>query len=73
MHQFDAPQGAENNRQGAFDQIPWPESTDKVGRPAELDGSGHRNVYFDAASVARTVKLGKGNISGGIRIALSRF
>jgi hypothetical protein len=73
MHQFDAPQGAENNWQGAFDQIPWPESTGKVGRPAELDGGGRRNVYLDAASVARAVKLGKGNISEGIRIALSRF
>jgi hypothetical protein len=72
IHQFDAPEGAENNWHGALDQIPWPAATGQVGRPAELDGGGRRNVYLDAASVVRAVKLGKGNLSEGIRIALSR-
>lgn len=72
-HRFDAPDGAENNWKGAFDQIPWPAGTGQVGRPAELDGGGRRNVYLDASSVARALKLGKGNLSEGIRIALSRM
>ncbi|MBV0882163.1 hypothetical protein KTQ42_23080 [Noviherbaspirillum sp. L7-7A] len=72
IHQFDAPEGGENNWHEALDQIPWPAGTGQVGRPAELDRGGRKNVYLDAASVARAVKLGKGNLSEGIRIALSR-
>ena len=37
-----------------------------------FEGGARHNVYLDSASVARARKLGKGNISEGIRIALSR-
>lgn len=41
------------------------------GRPQVMD-RGHRvNVYLDADSVARAKKIGDGNISEGIRRALS--
>ena len=72
VHQFDAPHGAENNWHGRMDQIAWPAGNGQVGRPVELEGGGRRNVYLDAASITRAVKLGKGNLSEGIRIALSR-
>ena len=72
VHQFDVPEGAENNWFGRIDQIAWPAGNGQVGRPAEMKGGGRHNVYLDAASITRAVKLGKGNLSEGIRIALSR-
>jgi hypothetical protein len=72
VHQFDAPEGAENNWLGRIDQIAWPAGNGQVGRPAEMKGGGRHNVYLDVASVTRAAKLGKGNVSEGIRIALSR-
>jgi hypothetical protein len=72
VHRFDAQKGSANNWQGRADEIPWPEGHGQVGRPAELEGGSRRNVYLDAVSIARAKKLGKGNISEGIRIALSR-
>jgi hypothetical protein len=71
IHRFDKGTGADN-WQGREDEIPWPEGTGQVGRPAELEGGARKNVYLDAASIAKAKKLGKGNISVGIRIALSR-
>lgn len=72
VHRFDAAPGMTNNWQGRVDEIPWPEVQGQVGRPTELEGGARRNVYLDAVSIARAKKLGKGNISEGIRIALSR-
>lgn len=72
VHHFDAKPGTANNWQGRVDQIAWPQGGGKVGRPTELDGGARQNVYLDAVSIARARKLGKGNISEGIRIALSR-
>lgn len=43
----------------------------RAGRPAELTGGRRVNVYLDAASLQRASKLGKGNVSEGIRIALN--
>ena len=73
VHRFDAAAGSADSWQGREDEIPWPEGTGQVGRPAELEGGERKNVYLDAASVAKARKLGKGNISVGIRIALSRI
>lgn len=41
------------------------------GRPVEMEGGKRVNVYLDAASLARAAELGAGNVSEGIRIALS--
>lgn len=72
VHRFDAAAGGADNWQGREDKIAWPEGTGQVGRPAELEGGVRKNVYLDAASTAKARKLGKGNFSLGIRIALSR-
>jgi len=72
IHRFDAGKGTPDNWQGRVNEIPWPEGHGQVGRPAELEGGSRRNVYLDTVSIARARKLGKGNISEGIRIALSR-
>ena len=42
-----------------------------TGRPAEMDGGKRRNVYLDDESAAIAEKLGNGNISDGIRIAMA--
>jgi hypothetical protein len=41
------------------------------GRPPELDGGKRVNVYLDSASLAKAAELGDGNVSEGIRIALT--
>jgi hypothetical protein len=72
VHRFDATSGAINYWQGMVDEVAWPEGQGQVGCRTELEGGARRNVYLDAVSIARAKKLGKGNISEGIRIALSR-
>jgi hypothetical protein len=72
VHRFNEAAGTTNNWKGRVDEIAWPEGHGQVGRPTELEGGGRRNVYLDSVSIARARKLGKGNISEGIRIALSR-
>lgn len=72
IHRFDASPGTLENWQGRVHEIVWPEGQGQVGRPTELEGGARHNVYLDTASIARARKLGKGNISEGIRIALSR-
>jgi hypothetical protein len=72
VHRFDTAPGTTNSWKGRVDAIAWAEEHGQVGRPTELEGGGRRNVYLDAVSIARAKKLGKGNISEGIRIALSR-
>lgn len=42
-----------------------------VGRPVELDGGKRVQVYLDSKSLAIASKLGNGNTSEGIRLALS--
>jgi hypothetical protein len=44
----------------------------KPGRPEEMQGGKRRNVYLDDASWDTAVKLGNGNASDGIRMALAR-
>lgn len=43
-----------------------------AGRPAEMEGGKRVNVYLDANSLEVAAKLGNGNVSEGIRIALSK-
>lgn len=42
-----------------------------VGRPADVSGK-KVNTYLDAESIAIATKLGKGNVSEGIRKALKQ-
>jgi hypothetical protein len=72
IHRFDASQGTSENWQGRVPNIAWPKGQGKIGRPTELEGGARHNVYLDTTSIARARKLGKGNVSEGIRIALSR-
>lgn len=41
------------------------------GRPVEMTGGKRVNVYLDAASLATAERIGNGNVSAGIRAALS--
>ena len=43
-----------------------------AGRPAEMAGGKRVNVYLDDAALAQAKDLGDGNISLGIRRALSK-
>jgi hypothetical protein len=42
-----------------------------AGRPAEMTGGKRRNIYMDDESASIAERLGNGNISDGIRIALA--
>lgn len=39
-------------------------------RPREMEGGQRVNVYLDAASLAAAARIGQGNVSEGIRLAL---
>jgi len=54
---------------GRIDQLPI---YAEAGRPAELDGGKRRNVYLDDESWGLAKRLGNGNASDGIRMALKR-
>ena len=41
-----------------------------AGRPAEMSGGSRSNVYLDDESRAIALRIGSGNLSEGIRIAL---
>lgn len=43
-----------------------------AGRPAEMEGGKRVNVYLDAESLEIAANLGNGNVSAGIRAALTR-
>lgn len=73
VHRFDASSRSPDNWRAKVEEIPWPEEDGKRGRPRELEGGARHQVYLDARSIARAKKLGKGNVSEGIRIALSRI
>lgn len=44
----------------------------RPGRPEEMAGGRKVNTYLDANSIAIASKLGQGNVSEGIRIALAK-
>lgn len=45
----------------------------KPGRPQEMAEGKRRNIYIDAESWDKAQKIGNGNASDGIRIALEKF
>jgi hypothetical protein len=68
FHRFDRTPGTADYWRDKLDEIEWP----TVGRPAEMEGGKRVNVYLDAASLEAAKRLGDGNVSEGIRLALSR-
>lgn len=69
-HKFNA---REDDREfywrGRITQLPiYPEA----GRPSELEGGKRVQVYLDAESLKTAARLGNGNVSEGIRLALKR-
>jgi len=65
FHRFDRSPGDNDYWRGRLDDIAWPR-----GRPAEMESGGRTNVYLDADSLERAKKIGGGNVSLGIRLAL---
>lgn len=70
FHRFDSKPGSADYWRDRMGEIPWPPGV--VGRPPELEGGKRVNVYLDARSLARAARLGDGNVSEGIRLALAR-
>lgn len=70
FHRFDKAPGSADYWRGRLDEIEWPNSP--VGAPRQMDGGKRVNVYLDSDSLARAAELGGGNVSEGIRIALSK-
>ena len=68
FHRFDRKPGDADHWRDKLDRIEWP----REGRPAALDGGRRVQVYLDEHSLDRARVLGAGNVSEGIRIALSR-
>lgn len=46
--------------------------SNNAGAPTKLDGGKRVNVYLDAETLAEAERIGNGNVSEGIRIALKR-
>lgn len=67
FHRFDRSPGDSDYWRDKLNEIQWP----SVGRPSEMEGGKRVNVYLDAASLDIAAKLGQGNVSEGIRIALA--
>ena len=44
-----------------------------AGRPAEMAGGKRSNIYLDAASREIAERIGNGNISEGVRLALASY
>lgn len=42
-------------------------------RPPEMEGGRRMNVYLDAATIETAKRLGGGNISEGLRIAVTNY
>lgn len=70
FHRFDRLPGDSDYWRDKLDKIPWPSG--QVGRPSEMEGGKRVQVYLDVESLAIATRLGKGNISEGIRNALKR-
>ena len=66
-HKFDHPNDPNHFWRGRIDQLPI---YNVAGRPTEMDGGKRVNVYLDAESIALATRIGKGNVSEGIRKAI---
>lgn len=69
FHRFDRQPGDADYWRGRLAEIPWPS---QVGRPNEMDGGKRIQVYLDDESLTIAARLGNGNVSEGIRMALKQ-
>ena len=68
VHRSDAPNAQALAEWVAVHAVP----RKTAGRPAKMEGGRRINLYLDFASVEKATRLGTGNISEGIRIALEQ-
>lgn len=68
LHQFNQNPGDEYYFKDKVSEIEWPPGLEPVG----IGGGKRVNVYLDAEMLDVASSLGSGNVSEGIRIALSR-
>lgn len=69
FHRFDRTPGDADYWRDKLDEIEWPSG--RVGAPPKMENGKRVNVYLDTASIEVAAKLGNGNVSDGIRIALA--
>lgn len=69
FHRFDRCPGDADYWRGKLADIRWPPG--RVGRPRLMEGGRRFNIYLDSVSLETADKLGGGNISEGIRLALA--
>lgn len=68
-HRFDRRPGDADYWRDKLVDIRWPSR--RVGRPRLMEGGKRINIYLDSASLETAAKLGGGNVSEGIRLALA--
>jgi hypothetical protein len=69
FHRFDRCPGDGDYWRDKLADIRWPSR--RVGRPRLMEGGKRINIYLDSASLETAAKLGGGNVSEGIRVALA--
>jgi len=68
-HRFDRCPGDNDYWRDKLADIRWPSR--RVGRPRLMEGGKRINIYLDSASLETAARLGGGNVSEGIRVALA--
>jgi hypothetical protein len=68
-HRFDCRPGDADYWRDKLADIRWPSG--RVGRPRLMEGGRRLNIYLDSASLETAARLGGGNVSEGIRLALA--
>lgn len=69
FHRFDRSPGDADHWRDRLADIRWPSG--RVGRPKRMEGGRRINIYLDTVSLEAADRLGDGNISEGIRLALA--
>ena len=69
FHRFDCRPGDADYWRDKLGDIRWPSG--RVGRPKLMEGGKRFNIYLDSISLETADKLGGGNVSEGIRLALA--
>lgn len=69
FHCFDRRPGDADYWRDKLADIRWPSG--RVGRPRLMEGGRRINIYLDSVSLETADKLGGGNVSEGIRLALA--
>ena len=69
VHRFDHRSGDADYLRDKLAGIRWPSR--RIGRPKRMEGGRRINIYLDSVSLEAADRLGGGNISEGIRLALA--